>query len=246
MKSPYITNFEPPLIHSASPRRYVLTIRDLPSQDKPREKLLAAGPSALSLAELVAVVLSSGTRKEEVLSMAQRIATEYGAKSLVGMRDAAFLAKDLDIPLGKAEQIVATVEIGRRLFERNQNGAQIVRTVQDVFEYAKSIRESPKEHLCGIYLNAHYKVIYDEVISIGTIDANIVHPREVFKPALEYSAAAVILVHNHPSGELEPSDPDIAVTKQLIEVGKLLGIPLVDHVVVTRDSYISVPGDYSL
>ncbi len=86
------------------------------------------------------------------------------------------------------------------------------------------MHDLPKEHLRGIYLNSHYKVIHDEVISIGTIDANIVHPREVFRPALEYAVAAVILVHNHPSGTLEPSDADIAVTRQLIDSGKLLGI----------------------
>ena len=120
----------------------------------------------------------------------------------------------------------------------------VVRTAEDVFEHAKDMRGLPKEHLRGIYLNAHYKVIHDEVISIGTVDTNIVHPREVFKPALEYSAAAVILAHNHPSGELEASPADVAVTRQLVEAGRMLGIPLIDHVIVTREGFRSVPGDY--
>jgi DNA repair protein RadC len=225
-------------------KRYVLTIHDLPNEDRPREKLAAAGPDALSLADLLAVVLTTGTRKEDVMSMASRLTKEYGERSIASVKDPASLAQDLDIPLVKASQIVACVEIGRRLFERNQSGAPIVRTADDVFEHAKDIRFLPKEHLRGIYLNAHYKVIHDEVISIGTVDTNIVHPREVFKPALEYSAAAVILVHNHPSGELAPSDADISVTNQLVEAGRMLGIPLIDHLVVTRDAFAGVPADY--
>ncbi|HEX7651571.1 MAG TPA: DNA repair protein RadC [Candidatus Paceibacterota bacterium] len=225
-------------------KRYVLTIHDLPAEDKPREKLMSAGPEALSLADLMAVLLTTGTRKEDVLSMANRIIKEYGEHSIKGAKKPEQLAADLDIPLIKAAQIVACVEIGRRLFSRNHSGADVVRTAEDVFEHAKDMRGLPKEHLRGIYLNAHYKVIHDEVISIGTVDTNIVHPREVFKPALEYSAAAVILAHNHPSGELEASPADVAVTRQLVEAGRMLGIPLIDHVIVTREGFRSVPGDY--
>jgi DNA repair protein RadC len=102
-----------------------------------------------------------------------------------------------------------------------------------------------KEHLRGIYLNNHYHLVHDEVISIGTLDANIIHPREVFKPAIEHSASALILVHNHPSGIATPSEADVLVTKQLIEAGKLLGILLLDHIIVTKDKFISIPVDYN-
>jgi DNA repair protein RadC len=243
--SPYLLDVKPLVLDNPG-KRYVLTVRDLPPNEKPREKLLTTGPSTLSLAELMAIVLSVGTTKEDVLTMSRRLMQEYGERSVASLKDAKKLSEDASIPLGKAEQIVATMEIGRRLFERNLAAAQVVRTARDVFEYAKNIRELPKEHLMGIYLNAHYKVIHDETISIGTVDMNIVHPREVFKPALEYSAAAVILVHNHPSGEVSPSEPDMQVTRQLIEAGKMLSIPLIDHVVVTRDEFSSVPVDYSM
>src|SRR5690606_29005623 len=113
-----------------------------------------------------------------------------------------------------------------------------------VFDYVADLRRLPKEHLRGLYLNGHYKVVRDEVISIGTVDANLVHPREVFRPALEHAAAAVILVHNHPSGVTQASRADIQVTEQLIEAGRLLGIELVDHVIVTKDAYASVPAPY--
>ena len=119
-----------------------------------------------------------------------------------------------------------------------------IRTAADIYSYVKDMHDLPKEHLRGIYLNAHYKVIHDEIISIGTVDTSIIHPREVFKPALEFAAAAVILVHNHPSGITDPSDADIAITNQLIKAGQLLGIELIDHVIVTKTSFASIAADY--
>lgn len=225
-------------------RRYILKVRDLPEGEKPRERLLQNGPSALSSPELMAVILSAGTKKEEVLTMAHRIMREYGERNIMSQKNPAALSKDLDIPLGKALQIVAASELGRRFFSKNENGAPTLRTAREVFEYVRDMCNLPKEHLRGIYLNAHYKVIHDEVISIGTLDANIVHPRDVFRPALEYAAAAVILVHNHPSGDASPSDADREVTKQLSEAGIMLGIELIDHIVVTKDSFTSIPAQY--
>lgn len=219
---------------------YVLAIRDLPLEKKPREKMLQDGPSALSMPELLAVILNTGTRREEILNMTSRILREYGEKSIIAQQNPRKLSADLDIPIVRATQIVAAVELGRRLFERNPAGAKIIRTARDVYHHARNMRDLPKEHLRGIYLNNHYKVIHDEIISIGTIDANIVHPREVFRPALEYAAAAVILVHNHPSGSLIPSDADIATTGQLVEAGKLLGIELIDHVIVSNKGFGSI------
>lgn len=225
-------------------RRYILTIRDLPLGERPRERLISQGPEALSTSELLAVVLGVGTIKEEVLTLSRRIMKDYGEKNIMRERSAANLSREMDIPLGKATQIVACAELGRRFFANNVSAAPVVRTARDVFEYLTDMHTLPKEHLRGIYLNTHYKVIRDEVISIGTIDTNVVHPREVFRPALEYAAAALILVHNHPSGVTDASAADIAITEQLIEAGELLGITLVDHVIVTRDSFASVPAPY--
>jgi DNA repair protein RadC len=106
------------------------------------------------------------------------------------------------------------------------------------------MRDLSKEQLRGIYLNAHYKVIHDEVVSMGTIDTNIVHPREVFKPAVEYAASGLILVHNHPSGSTDPSEADLETTKQLVAAGELLGITLIDHIIVTRAEFKSIPVAY--
>jgi DNA repair protein RadC len=221
-------------------KRYQLRVRDLPPDQKPRERLLSEGPGALSTAELLAVVLMTGTKKEEVLSMTNRIIQEYGEHSILLSTDAKALSQDLDIPIGKATQIIACGELGRRYFRRSRNGAPVIRTAQDVFEHTIDMRNLAKEQLRGLYLNTHYQLVHDEVISIGTIDANIVHPREVFRPALAHSAAAVILVHNHPSGSAEASDADRHITQQLSDAGTLLGIDLIDHVIVTGDSYTSI------
>lgn len=225
-------------------KRYHLKIRDLPQDEKPREKLLKHGPLALSTSELLALVLNTGTKKEGILEMSQRIIREYGEGGIMSEKNPATLAANSNISLIKAVQIVACAELGRRFFQKNELSMPVIRTARETYEYVKDMCNLSKEHLRGLYLNAHYKVIHDEVISIGTVDANIIHPREVFKPALEYSAVGVILVHNHPSGVLEPSEADQNITNQIIEAGKIIGVSLIDHVIVTRDAFRSIPAYY--
>ena len=227
-------------------KKYVLKMKDLASDDKPREKLLKYGPNHLSIGELLAVVLGVGTKREGILAMSQRLMKEYGAGDIVRQKNPKKLEATLGIPLAKACQIVACFELGRRFFESPtaQKPAEI-RTASQVFEYVKDMRSLPKECLRGLYLDARYQVIHDEVVSLGTLSSNIVHPREVFRPALEYSASAVILVHNHPSGIAKPSEADIAITKQIVAAGKILGIGVLDHIVVTKQKFESVLVDYS-
>lgn len=226
-------------------KKYVLRLRDMPASEKPRERLMAHGPSALSIAELLAVVLNVGTKKEDVLAMSRRLLKEYGDSMIVSQKDPAKIQELLNIPLGKACQLVACFELGRRLFKA-QDGRKPValRTASQVHEYLKDMRDLPKEHLRGLYLDTHYQLIHDELISIGTLTSNVVHPREVFRPALEYSAAALILAHNHPSGVAKPSEADLAITAQIIEAGKVLGVGLLDHVIIARGKFESVPGEY--
>ncbi|MEI6238628.1 MAG: DNA repair protein RadC [bacterium] len=225
-------------------KQYVLKIRDLPSDDKPREKLIESGPELLSMSELLAVILGTGTKKEDVLEMSSRIMKEYGEKSIISETDSNRLAEELSIPLIKACQIVACGELGRRFYKRQENGLKIIRNASDVFEYLKDMRNLPKEQLRGIYLNTHHKIIHDEVISIGTINSNIVHPREVFRPAIDYGAVAVVLAHNHPSGTASPSEFDLEITNQLVRAGKIVGIHVLDHVIVAKDGFISINANY--
>ncbi len=233
------------LVLDGEDKKYVLRVRDLPLVDKPREKLLRLGPDTLSVQELLAIVLGVGTKREEVMHMASRLLKEYGERVLPTERNPKRLSEALDVPLAKACQIVAAFELGRRFFKISGQGKpESLRTARQVFEYVRDIRELPKEHLRGLYLNSHFRLVRDEIVSIGSVTANIIHPREVFRPALEYSASALILVHNHPSGIATPSEADIMVTGQIVAAGKILGIKLLDHIIVTKTGYKSIAVDY--
>jgi len=225
-------------------REYILKIHDLPLNKRPREKLIKQGPEILSLQELLSVILNAGTKSEGVTEMASRIIREYGEKSIMEEKNVNRLSSELGIPIVKASQIVACGEIGRRLYSKNESGFAVIRNAKDVYEYLLDMHNLPKEHLRGLYLNSHNRIIHDEVISIGTINTNIVHPREVFRPAVEYAAAAVVLAHNHPSNSLTPSTQDVEITEQLINAGKILGINVLDHVIITKTSYISIKAQY--
>ena len=216
-------------------RDYPITIHDLPSEDKPREKLIGSGSQALSIKELLSVVLVTGTSKENILEMSDRLIRDYGEKSILAETDPEKLSKELDIPIVKACQIVACGELGRRFYDRSSSGLVTIRNAKDVFDYLQDMRNLQKEHLRGIYLNSHNRILRDEVISIGTVNSNIIHAREVFRPAIECNAAAIILA---------PSKEDSAVTVDLVRAGKILGITILDHVIITKDSFASVSADY--
>jgi DNA repair protein RadC len=223
---------------------YVLRVKDLPDDERPREKLLDAGPQGLTQAELVAVLWGVGTRKEEVLAMAKRTLQEYGERTLYHAAKPAKLAEALDIPLTKACQLVAAFELGRRAYATDRSGHSVqVRTPRQAYEYFQDMATSTKEQLRGLYLGSRHQVVHDEIISIGSLTSNIVHPREVFQPAVEYGAVAVIIAHNHPSGSLEPSAADIEVTRQLLAAGKILGIDLLDHLVIAESGHKSILED---
>lgn len=216
---------------------YILRVRDLPIDEKPREKLQQFGPGSLSTSELVAIVLGVGTRKEEVMSMSRRIVSEYGEKAIIHEMNPERLADILSIPIGKAHQIIAACEFGRRMFATDQGKPVFIRTAGQAFQHVAHIGHLTKEQLRGLYLNSRHELVHEEIISVGSLTANIVHPREVFQPALSHGAVAVIIAHNHPSGTVEPTDADMMVTRQLKAAGQILGIELLDHLVVASESY---------
>lgn len=222
-------------------RQYKISkVKDLPDSEKPREKLLVSGPTALSSTELLAVVLGIGTKKEEVLSMSSRLLREYGEKAIIHQKDPKAIARELKIPEIKACQIVACFELGRRFFLKTPGGSITVRNSAQAFSHLKEMGNLNKEQFRGLYLNSRYQLVHDEVISIGTLNASLVHPREVFKPALEYSAAAIIVAHNHPSGSLKATAADQEITNQLIEAGKILEIEVLDHLIIAKNKYASI------
>ncbi len=223
-----------------SNKNYVLRVRDLPDADKPREKLSTLGPQELSVAELVAVLWGVGSKKEDVLAMAHRTVREYGQHALGNELDPVRLATAADIPLGKASQVVAAFELGRRYYATAAGRPVHVRNAKQAFQYLKAMGHLQKEQLRGLYLNSRYQIIHDEVISVGSLTSNIVHPREVFQPAIERGAAAVIIAHNHPSGTLQPTLADIEVTEQLDNAGDILGIELLDHLIIADSRFLSI------
>lgn len=227
-------------IVSETDERYVLRFRDIPDDQKPREKMITNGIKNLNAAELLSVILGVGTQKEDVLAMAQRIVKEYGEKAIINEEDPRKLADALDIPLVKACQVIASFELGRRYFAKQGGRPIFVRNSRQAYEYVRDMGHLRKEQLRGLYLNSRYQLIHDEVISVGSLTANIVHPREVFQPAIERGAIAIILAHNHPSGRLTPTLADSSITEQLVSAGKLLGIDIIDHLVITSTAFRSI------
>jgi len=228
------------IILSEEDKPYILKVKDLPEANRPREKLIKLGSEVLTTAELLSIILNNGTKKEGISQMAARILKDYGEKTMAEQTNPTVLEKELGIPLVKACQIVASFELGRRFFKKDYNSQVIIRNAKQAFNYLQDMKNLTKEQFRGLYLNSRYRLVHDEVISIGSLTTNIIHPREVFKPALEHSAVAIIIAHNHPSGNLKPTVADLETTKKLIEAGKIIGIDLLDHLIIARDKYTSL------
>lgn len=202
----------------------------------PREKLIRYGPEKLTNHELFAVILRTGTKSKNVLKLSKEIIDKFEDK--ISSLELSELSKVEGIGLTKATQLIACFELGKRFLLNKKHKLQI--TPKVVWEEMADIRSTNKEHLVTFFLDARSQVIKREVISIGTVNTSLVHPREVFEPAIRYSASQIVVTHNHPTGDLEPSVEDMEVTLRLFKAGQLLGIQLVDHVIVTRDGWVSL------
>jgi DNA repair protein RadC len=229
------------IITSSGPdKQYTLRVADMPDDEKPREKLIASGPRNLSVAELLAIVLNTGTKKEEIMTMATRLLREYGEKTIINQTSPTVISQELKLPIVKACQVVACFELGRRIFQKRSEGLINIRSAKQAFDYLTDMRNLSKEQFRGLYLNSRYQLIHDETISIGSVSASIVHPREVFQPAIQYGASAIIVAHNHPSGDLKAGGPDREITQKLKEAGKILGIEVLDHLIIAGNKYMSI------
>jgi len=215
-----------------------MKIKDLPKSDRPREKLIAKGVENLKDSELLAILLRTGTIGKNVIEIASQILSKYSKKRLLQMtyQD---LSKISGIDSAKATTLLAAFELSKRALEVNDTNLPVINNAKDAVAQLSDMRDLKKEHLVALYLNAKNQLVHKETISMGTLNANLVHPREVFEPALKYSAAQIIAAHNHPSGDPKPSEDDLEVTKRLTEAGKMMGIELMDHVIVSKNSYFS-------
>ena len=218
------------------------TIHDLPVSERPRERLQKFGAEALSAQEILALILGRGVSGESVMVTGQRLLRRFG--NLKGIAGASLeeLFQVKGIGLAKASQIKAAFELASRLDGYSETGKKtIVKTPEDVVSLLRGrLKDKKKEYFVVLLLDTRNQLIKTSEVSVGSLDASIVHPREVFKEAITGSAASVILVHNHPSGDPAASDDDISLTKRLVEAGEIVGIDVLDHVIIGDNNYLSL------
>lgn len=214
-------------------------IKDLPYIEQPREKLKIFGSESLSNYELLAIILNNGTKTEDVLSLSKRILNDYGQIEIMNYKDVTKLQNNFKLSFVKACQMVAILELGKRLFSKETENNIILNTPEKVYEYVEDMYKLKKEVFRGLYLNVRNKLIHDEILTMGNTIENIIVPQLIFYPAINYYAQGIIIVHNHPSDEKFPSKDDIQTTKNIVKAGKILKLPIIDHIIVIKNDFFS-------
>jgi len=217
------------------------TVNDMPKQERPRERLQRLGPDALSSQELLALIIGRGISKRSVLDIAHELMRRFG--SIHGMSEATIeeLSAVKGIGIAKAAQLKAAFELAKRQDLEQDIPPFTVNNPQTLVKAIRAtIQDKAKEHFKLVLLNTRNKVTGIIPISVGTLNASLVHPREVFKEAIHGNAASVILVHNHPSNDLEPSEEDIKLTRRMVEAGNIIGIEVLDHIIITKNDFLSL------
>jgi DNA repair protein RadC len=218
-----------------------LILRDVPNEDRPRERMMQFGADALSHAELLAILLRTGTKRESAVHLAGRVLKECGSLHHLVDMSLDQLTAIRGIGPVKAIQLRAGIELGRRLSRSTAGDKLTIRKPEDAAEYMmEELRYLQKEHFVCLFLNTKNQVISQETLSVGTLNASLVHPREVFRAAIKCSSASLICVHNHPSGDPTPSPEDIGLTRRLVEAGELIGISVLDHIVIGDRKFVSL------
>lgn len=225
----------------------IQSVKDLPKYERPREKLRNKGVSDLSNKELLAIIISKGIKGESVLVTVEKLIKLFGSLQKILEASVEDLMQLRGIGMAKACQLVASFELSRRLvkesleYEKNRIKKNAISNPSDIVNYIRTeINDFSKEHFYVISFDVRNRIIgYDEV-SKGTLSASLVHPRETFEFAIRRHAAQIIVAHNHPSGDSEPSEDDIRISKRLYDAGKIMGIELLDHIIITKDGYCSL------
>lgn len=223
-----------------------LRIKDFPAEDRPRERLVRCGAAALSNAELLAIIIRTGTKDVTAIDLAYKLLSFRGQAGDEGLRQLVEatveeLSSVKGVGLAKAVQVKAAIELGRRMGTAAGRRRSTVRTPEDVCRLLmEEMRYLDKEQFRTLLLNTKNELLRVELVSVGCLNSSIVHPREIFKGPIRWSAAAIVLVHNHPSGDPSPSREDTAVTRRLVEAGQLLGIDVLDHVVLGDNRFVSL------
>lgn len=217
-------------------------ITDWPADERPREKLLAKGPESLSSAEIIAILLATGTGKQTAVDIGKLLLKEFGSIEKLSQASLRELTAIQGIGPAKAITLMAAFQLSRNMqMEVAEKQFVYFKQPSDVAKiFIPMFGHEKKETFAIALMDTAGKYMCTEKISIGTLNASLVHAREIFRPAIKHSAASIILVHNHPSGQLTPSAEDLKITKQIVEAGKVVDINVHDHVIVTQDSYISL------
>ncbi len=215
----------------------MLKIKDIPKINRPRERFLEKGSDSLSKSDLLAIVLGSGIKGKNVQKLSQQIIKKFSTNFLnVTVED---LKSIEGIGPAKALQIISAISLVKRFYDENKGNEIIIKNSKDVLSLTYDLKGKKKEYLICLYLNARNVLIKKETISVGLLDKSLLHPREIFRPAVEKNAASIILIHNHPSGDPTPSEKDRDVVKKIAQAGKLMGIPVIDFIIIAND------GNYS-
>jgi len=215
-----------------------MKIKDLPKSDRPREKLVAKGAENLKDSELLAILLRTGKAGKNVIEIASQILTKHSKKRLLQMTYQDLVKID-GIDSAKATTLLSAFELAKRALEVNDTNLPTIESTKDAMAQLTDLQNLKKEHFITLYINARHKLIHKELISVGTLTANLVHPREVFEPAMVRAAIEIIVAHNHPSGDPAPSSADLEITKRIVEAGKILGIKVLNHIIITKERYFS-------
>ncbi|MGE5683351.1 MAG: RadC family protein [Bacillota bacterium] len=218
-----------------------MKVKDLPLEDRPREKLVLRGPQNLSDAELVAILLRTGNKGKSVVQLAQELLNRYNNLASLASVTLPALKGEKGIGSDKAATLSAAFEISRRVQTQSKFFSKMkITSPKEIGEiFIPLLRDEMKEHFLVVCLSSSNRIIKYESVSIGNLNSSIVHPREIFKVAIDNNSANIILIHNHPSGNPEPSNEDIAVTKKLVEAGKLMDIQVFDHIIIAGNTFLS-------
>lgn len=218
-----------------------MKMKDVPKEERPRERLIKYGESHLSNQEILAILLGSGTKKESVMDLSNRVLMHFEGIKLLSEATIEELTAIKGIGNAKGIVILAALELGRRIQRYKPEECYIIKSPEDGADYVmEEMRNLNQEHLVVLFLNTKNQIIHRQTIFIGSLNASIVHPREIFREAVKRSAASIICAHNHPSGDPSPSQEDIHVTRRLVEAGKIMGIELLDHLVIGNNSFTSL------
>ncbi len=218
-----------------------MKVKELLEDDRPREKLLKNGAASLSKSELIAILLRTGAKGQPVTNLAKELLLKFDDLNTLSQKSAEELTKQRGIGKDKAATLLAAFELCRRMeLEKSKLEGKTIKNPSEIARnFIPALKNELKEKFIVVCLNSANKIIKSETISIGNLDSSIVHPREVFKTAIDNLAASLILVHNHPSGNVKPSKSDVKTTERLIEAGKIIDIKILDHIIIAGNNFFS-------